>query len=76
MGIIVSVFAFFLTKESELDRVSPYDEVSDSDISTSLENYEASQRRQMIEAGMDAASVAQIQIPKRDGFCYNLKKNC
>ena len=42
MGIIVSIFACFLTKESELDRVSIHDEASDSDISTSLENYEAS----------------------------------
>ena len=30
----------------------------------------------MIAAGMDAASVAQMPIPKREGFCYNLKKNC
>lgn len=42
MGLVVSTFAFFLTKESEMDRVSVYDEASDSDISTSLENYEAS----------------------------------
>lgn len=60
MGLVVSIFACFLTKESEQDRVSIYDEASDSDISTSLENYEASQRRQMIAAGMDAASVNQM----------------
>lgn len=30
----------------------------------------------MIAAGMDAAEVRAMTIPKRDGFCYNLKKNC
>ena len=25
---------------------------------------------------MDAASVNQMAIPKRDGFCFKLKKNC
>jgi len=30
----------------------------------------------MIEAGMDATVVNERQIEKRDGFCYNLKKNC
>ena len=34
LGIIVTIFAIFLTKESEKDRVSN-DEASDSDISTS-----------------------------------------
>lgn len=30
----------------------------------------------MIEAGGDPVSINQREIPKRDGFCYNLKKNC
>ena len=76
MGLVTSAFALFLTKDSELDTVSIHDEVSDSDISTSLENYEASQRRQLMLAGMDAASVNQLAIPRREGFCFNLKKNC
>jgi len=40
MGLIVSISACFLTKESELDRVS-VEELDEDDISTSQENYES-----------------------------------
>lgn len=75
MGLIVSLAACFLTKLSEDDKVWT-DEPEDSDISTSLENYNAEQRRQMIARGMSEASVNQRTIPLRTGFCYRLKKNC
>ena len=41
VGLIVTGFAFFLTKESERDRVSADEGGTDSDISTSQEAYEA-----------------------------------
>jgi hypothetical protein len=44
MGLIVSLAACFLTAKSEDDRVAN-DEADDSDISTSLENYNANQRQ-------------------------------
>ena len=75
MGLIVSLAACFLTKKSEDDKVWT-DEPEDSDISTSLENYNAEQRRQMIARGQSEASVNQREIPARTGFCYRLKKNC
>ena len=43
MGLVLAISGFFLTKESEMDTVGD-DEASDSDISTSLEQYEANQR--------------------------------
>ena len=76
MGLVVTLFACFLTKESELDKVSEFDGKTDSDFSTSLENYEEGVRRELIAMGEPATSVNQREIPKRDGFCYNLKKNC
>ena len=75
MGLIVSLAACFLTKKSEDDKVWT-DEPEDSDISTSLENYNAEQRREMIARGASEASVNQRDIPLRTGFCYRLKKNC
>ena len=75
MGLIVSLAACFLTPLSEDDRIAS-DEAEDSDISTSLEQYNAEQRRQMVSRGQSQASVNQREIPVRTGFCYRLKKNC
>ena len=59
MGLVVTITACFLTKESERDRVAEEEEVAneETDISTSLENYENEQRAMMIAAGEPAASV-------------------
>jgi Na+/melibiose symporter-like transporter len=72
MGLIVTTAACFLTKESETDVAIE----EDSDISTSVENYEIEQRRLAIQMGEDPREVRNREIPKRDGFCYGLKKNC
>jgi len=72
-GIFVSVFACRLTAESELDKV-----VDDgkSYASTSQEDYEFRVRRERILNREDIASINERPIPKREGFCFNLKKNC
>ena len=68
VGVIVTICACQLTKESEKDQKK---EILDSDISTSQENYEFEYRRQRREMGEIVR-----QVPKREGFCFNLKKNC
>jgi len=50
-GIIISFAACFLTKKSEQDAKVP--RPTDSEISTSLEEYEAEQRAIMIKNGED-----------------------
>ena len=72
VGILITVFACRLTKESERDKV--VDE-GVSEISLSQEDYEFRVRRERIMAGEDAESVRR-PVPRRDGFCFNLKKNC
>lgn len=73
-GIIISFAACFLTKKSEQDAKVP--RPTDSEISTSLEEYEAEQRAIMIKNGEDPQEVKKKSIPKRKGFWYNLKINC
>ena len=77
MGIIVTGFALFLTKESERDSTEADEEIrqSEGDISTSLEDYESEQRRELEAMGVPREQAQARNIPKRDGFCYNLKKN-
>jgi hypothetical protein len=41
MGLVIAIAACFLSKESNFDKVADDKAVSDSDISTSLENYES-----------------------------------
>ena len=74
MGILISFAACFLTKKSEKDAKVP--RATDSEISTSLEEYEAEQRAMMIKNGEDPQEVKNRPVPKRNGFCYNLKVNC
>jgi len=64
-----------LTKESERDKVI-HDPNAREDISTSQENYEFAYRREQILAGAQPESLNNRVIPKRDGFCFNLRKNC
>lgn len=75
MGLIVSLSACFLTARSEDDRVGN-DEATDSDISTSLEDYNSMVRRQWREEGQSDRVVNERPIPLRNGCCYKLKKNC
>jgi hypothetical protein len=56
MGLVVSLAACFLTAKSEDDR-NATDEADDSDISTSLENYNANQRLQWRQAGESERTV-------------------
>lgn len=51
-------------------------EDSASEISTSLEAYEDEQRSLLIENGQTREQAAAAPVPPREGFCYNLKKNC
>jgi MFS family permease len=71
-GILVSVFACRLTPESERDKVV---DDGESYASTSQEDYEFRVRERILN-GEDIASINERPIPKRDGFCFNLKKNC
>lgn len=70
-GIVVTIFACRLTKESERDKV-----IGDVDTvaSSSQQSYEYRVRRDRINAGATGAQLNQ-PVPKRDGFCFNLKKN-
>jgi len=74
VGILISFCACFLTKKSEKDAKVP--RATDSEISTSLEDYEAEQRALMIKNGESPEVVNDRPVPKRKGFCYNLKVNC
>ena len=49
---------------------------NDSDISTSQEDYESRQRVVLEIRGMTRSEAAQYEIEKRDGFGFNLRKNC
>jgi hypothetical protein len=73
VGLVVSIFACRLTKQSEKNKIKTD---SASVISTSQENYEFEVRRQRIEGGQSIESLNRVAIPKRDGFCFNLRKNC
>ena len=71
MGIFTSLMACRLTKESEKDKVAG-DAVSEA--SSSALSYEYGVRRQRLEAGAPDEAVRE-DVPKRDGFCFNLRKN-
>ena len=51
-------------------------EESASEISTSQEDYEDDQRSLLIEQGQTREQARAADIPAREGFWYNLKKNC
>jgi hypothetical protein len=73
-GVVISFAACFLTKQSEKDaRVSVQ---TPSEVSTELEEYEAEQRQMMIRNGEDPRVARNTPVPKRKGFCFNLKMNC
>jgi len=78
MGLVVSAFACCLTKESEKDttEADAPSQHSEGDISTSLEDFESEVRRELLARGVPAAEAEQAPVPKRDGFCYSLRKNC
>lgn len=73
-GLVVSVFACQLTKDTEKNKA--VDDGTISEISTSQENYEFGVRRERINGGASLESLNQNPIPLRNGFCFNLKKNC
>lgn len=72
-GLVVSLFACFLNKEAEADA-----DVAEeaSDISTSQEDYESRQRIVLEIRGVPREEVREMDIPEREGFGYNLRKNC
>lgn len=72
LGIIVSLFACRLTPESERDQVV---EDGESGISSSQQSYEFRVRKERILQKQSREEVYST-IPKREGFCYNLGKNC
>lgn len=72
LGLAVSAFACRLTMESELDKVMGDAETV---ISTSQESYEYMVRRKRIQNGLNRQQV-NADIRKREGFCFNLMKNC
>lgn len=73
-GCIISFAACFLTKKSEKD--AQVREVTSSEQSTELEEYEIEQRRLMVREGVDPREARNTPVPKRKGFCFNLKQNC
>jgi len=73
-GVVISFAACFLTKKSEKD--AHVVETTSSEQSTELEQYENEQRRLMVREGIDPKTARNTNIPKRKGFCFNLKQNC
>ena len=71
MGILVTLFAFRLTKDSEKNFIQDIG----SNISSSQEDYEYGVRAERIRDGARTLEEARKPIDKRDGFCFNLKKN-
>lgn len=72
----MTIAACFLTAESEKDTEIVHGEDSASEISTSQEGYEDEQRSLLQENGQTREQARAAEIPAREGFCYNLKKNC
>ena len=73
-GVVISFAACFLTRKSEKDAHTR--EVTSSEQSTELEDYEIEQRRLMVREGVDPREARNTPVPKRKGFCFDLKQNC
>lgn len=75
-GLLIIVFALFLTKDSEEDITEQYIQLDSDDVSTSEEEYQSEFRRGVRQTQSGNIQDNEIQVPARQGLCFNFRKNC
>lgn len=73
LGLLCSFFACMLSPAAEEDQEVV---LGDSDMSTSEEEWGSRYRITLEIGGMTREEAREYEVPVRDGFGFNLRKNC